>query len=275
MTIATRNRFIKLAAAVSCILILASVAALVIILSRGNLPKIPHGVRPVPFLVHFFLTPYEPLPALLSVALFPLLSLAGLLYTLFAFEKTQTTEITFFAACTFVISLEALRLAIPLYQLWDHSAMLPVTISRAVLFARIFFVLSLLASILLGSNKTTQQSGPALFLLGFLAFSLTNAIPVNSANPGSNFIITTVYPEMMSLFFVLIASLAALSYLVHGITHGTPEYIGAAGGAICFSAGYLTLTVCDSWLFLAAGTALTLLGARNYLAQMHRYYLWQ
>lgn len=275
MTIASRNRFIRLAAVCSLVLAIAAIACVALMVARGNLPKSAEGLRPIALLDSYALTPYSPLASMIAIVMYPLLALIGLFYILFAFEKTQTVEITFFAACLFATSLEAFRVFIPFYGLEGLSNFYSVAISRVTYFSRIMTLLFLLSSSIFTTGQTSQQLGPSIFLLTFFSFSLSNAIPVNSGVMFSNYLIMPGYGAMLILIFVILGLLCTLAYLILGLTRAVREYTQAAGGIALILVGEGLLACCDSWLFLAAGSALLSWGAWVYLDRMHRYYLWQ
>jgi len=275
MTIASRNRFIRLAAFISLALLITSITSIVLVLVHNGLPAAPQGTRPLAILYKLGITPFSSLASMIAIGIYPLYSLIFLLYILFAFEKTQTVEIIFFAAFTFSVSLEAFRIFIPLYQLWNNSGFYSVMLSRITYCSRILTVLFLLSSSIFTTRKSAQQLGPVIFLLAFLAFSLANAIPANSGTISSNFLVTPGYSSMLMLFFFILELLCTISYLIMGKSLGVKEYFQAALGLILLLAGYSLLTLCDSWVFLASGVLLLFLGTRVYLDRMHHYYLWQ
>lgn len=275
MTIATRNRFIRVATVISLALVILSTFSIIVLFIRGSLPLSPPGFRPLPFLNSFFLTPYSSVATVLAISILPFFSLTGLVYILFSFEKTQSVEITFFAACVFATSFEAIRLFIPFYDFWLHSNYLSVTITRFVFFSRIFSFLALLSSAIFATGKTVHHVGPSIFLLAFLSFSLANAIPINSATISSIFLNGSGYKEIIGLFFVLLAFLSMISYYILGKTYNIPEYSRCGTGIIGILLGYGLLTSCDSWLFFFSGSLLLAYGAYIYLKSIHRFYLWQ
>jgi hypothetical protein len=275
MTIATRNHFIRAATIVSFVLAAISVIGTIFILAHHGLPATEPGRRPIDALSGFFLTRWNPVATVAAIGIFPILSLAGLLYVLFAFEKTQTVEITFFAAAIFVLSLESLRIFVPLYGLWVHANFFSAAISRAVIFCRIFVLLALLASAIFTTGETIQQVGPSLFLLAFFSLSLANVMPINSGGMTSTFMIPTGFRGSLVSLLSLLGVLTLVSYLVLGKTRGIPEYGDSAGGIFLFLVGYALLALCDSWLFFAAGALLISVGSWVYLDRIHRYYLWQ
>ncbi len=275
MTLATRNNFIRIATLLVFIIAMLSVTAFVYILLKGPVLSSPGQIRPLKVFSALPFTPHSPAAALAAITFFPLLSLAGLIYILFAFEKTQTTEITFFAAAVFTIALEAFRLIIPLNELWMNNGFILAAVSRITLFCHLFIVLCLLSSILYTTGQTTQQIGPAIFLTAFFSFSLVNVVPFNTAILTSTWFVPPGYARMIYLFLGILGLLAAISYRVQGRLRNAREYSCSARGVLILLVGYALLCVSDSWVVFGAGAFALVNGAWLYLRQIHRYYLWQ
>jgi hypothetical protein len=275
MTIATRNRFIRLATGFSLIMVVFSIAFVALILVRGGGEANQSVNRPISMLSGVGLTRQSNVAALLAIVVYPIFSLVSLGYILFAFEKTQTIEITFFAACAFAASFEAFRLFIPYYTLWNDSEFYSITITRISYFAKFTMLLFLLSSGIFTTGQTSQQLGPSIFLLAFISLSLANVVPVDTSTISSVFMVAPGYARMLNLFFLLLGALCWLTYMILGRTKGAREYSFSAWGILAFLAGYAVLSVCDSWLFLACGSVCLFWGASIYLRKMHQYYLWQ
>ncbi len=276
MTIATRNRFITVSVLFSILAVLAS-GTIVVRLLLDNTPPDPALFRRSTLAgLHELYPPYNHLPVLFSIVLFPFISLSGLLYILFGFEKTQSTEITFFATGILALSLESVRLLVPLYELWNHSSFYLLAITRVIIFSRIFVVLSFLCSILIATIQTAaQQIAGTIFILMFIAFSLANRIPLNTETISVLYVLQFGHEGMLYLVLALFGLTAILSYFFQGKTRGIPEYYGAGTGGGTFLCGYALLLISDAWLILAAGSILFVFGIRAYLRNMHRYYMWQ
>jgi hypothetical protein len=182
MTIAARNRLIRIAAFFSLALVVVTIICITLTVLHKNLPQTAPGVRPFPELTAHKLTAYSPFASMVAISAFPFFALLGLCYILFAFEKTQTVEITFFAACLFASSLEAFRIFIPYYALWNNTVFYASAISRIAYFSRILTLLLLLSSSIYTTGQAIQQIGASIFLLTFFLFGLTNAIPVNTGS---------------------------------------------------------------------------------------------
>lgn len=275
MTIASRNRFIRIATLFSATLALMFVGGMALTLMRHSLPQAIPGLRPLPSLDRVALTPWSPVATLLAIGVYPIFALMCLVYVLIAFEKTQTVEITFFAAFALASSLEAFRVFMPLYGLWQNANFYAETISRVTLFSRFLSMLLLLASCIFTTGKSIQQIGASIFLLAFFSLSLSKIIPINTGVFLSNFTMQSGYMGSVTFLLMTLGTLSALSYLILGITRAVPEYVSAAWGITLLLAGYTLLGMCDSWAFLVAGIAFFFWGAWIYLNRIHRYYLWQ
>ncbi len=275
MTIAARNRFIRIGALVSLFLVIATSASIAYMTLKGTLPSVRPGPRGFAFLDTFSLAPFSPAAVALSAGLFPLFSLLCLVYVLFAFEKTQTIEITFFAAAACSVSLEALRILVPLGETLAIAVASPVAVSRAILFCRVFSALSLLASVIFTTGQTAQQLGASVFLIGFVSFSLVSAVPFNATRLFSNYLVRPGFSVTITAFLSAIGLLAVASYLIQGKTRASSDYTAAGLALLSFLSGYAILSYCDSWAFLGAGGFLLFAGGWQYLNRIHRYYLWQ
>ncbi len=275
MTIATRNRFIRLALVGSIALVVVTVAATVLILARKTLPSEIPGPRPLAVLSAIAPLAWSPRAALISICVYPIFSAVFLAYTLIAFEKTQTVEITFFATAVFAVALESIRVFIPFYGFWAHSSFYAEAISRVAYFSRFAVIILLLASGIYANGQAVQQLASSIFLIAFFAFGIANSIPIDTSFVDSNFFMKSGYEGMILLFFSLIGFMSVLPYLILGKTRGVREYSRAGFGALSFLLGFGLLGVCDSWIFLIGGTVLLFVGATAYLTQMRNYYLWQ
>ncbi len=275
MTIAARNRFLRAGLILAAIMMILTGVAAVLVLTGGSLPKAAPGTRALPILDRIPFAPYSAVASTVAIAVFPLFSVFTLAYILFGFEKTQTIELTFFAATAFAISLESFRVLIPLWELWASTAGYAAEASRIAVFGRLFAMLTILAGILFVTGDNAQQTGAGIFILAFFAFTLAKAIPVNSTDVSSNFFVRNGYATAINTFMWVLGILAVAGYLIHGLTRGTPEYVRASVALAFMCAGYVLLLGCDSWIVLGAGALSLTGGTRRFLKSLHALYLWQ
>ncbi len=275
MTIATRNRFITVALALTTAILVAAIACFIIILAKAMTPEISSGIRPIAFTSKQWFATYSPLATLLSILILPSLALAILVYILIFFEKTHTTEITFFAVCAFALALESARLLIPLYSNGADSIFILISVSRLVFFSRFLILLVLLAGAIFANGMLMQQIGPGLFILAFFSFSLANSVPINTSSITSNFLALSGYNQTIQIIYMLLGVMTVATYYILGTTRAIENYRQAAFGMLLLIGGYLLLMRVDTWITFVPSALLLLTGTRIYLKSIHNYYLWQ
>ena len=274
MTITVRNRIIKGGAAASSLLSLLALSAFVLLCLHTE-RDIPEGLTRfarLPDTSLFSLNFYASAGAAL------VLTLAGtitLLRVYFLFEKTPSIEITFFSAGLIAVSAECVRLLAPIFSVWQTRPLSLILISRAVLFVRVFFVLSLLAGAIFSIEKTMQNSGTLLFFIFVASFFTAAGVPVNYSEPRSAFFLMPGYSVMLTLIFALLLLISPFSFALQAKARGAPEYYKTAAGCLCLSLGWLLLGLCDCWALLDAGLILFFVGASLYVRSLHKLYLWQ
>ena len=274
MTITARNRIIKGGVAVSALLSLFAVAVFVLLFA-GEPAEPPLGlirVAALPKLEPFSANFYAAAGAALALAL---AGTFALLRVYLLFEKTPSIEITFFSAGLIAVAAECLRLLVPFINAWNAQPFVLAAVSRAVLFMRVFFILSLLAGSVFSLEKTIQNSGALLFFVLAAAFFTATGIPVNYSKPATAFFLMPGYPVMLALIFALLLALSPFSFFLQAKAHHVPGYYKTAIGCLCLSAGWATLGVCDCWPLLGAGIVLFAAGASLFIRSLHKFYLWQ
>jgi len=275
MTIATRNRCISGALVLSGFIVVAALISLVIIVTNGIDPEIWMTYRPPFSTTTLSAFRYSPYATVVAITVLPISGLVLLILILIYFEKTHTTEITFFAVFAFALTLESTRLLFPLYQELADKSFVATVVTRIVFFSRFLALMVLLAGAIFANGFLVQQIGPGLFLLAFFSFSLARAIPISTAMIQSTFIASTGYSTAITVVQQLLGILSILSYLVLGYTRSIKEYNHAALGILLILAGYYFMTQTDNWLILSISLALFCSGCWRYLISIHQQYLWQ
>lgn len=275
MTIATRNRFISGALVLSGCIVAATIVCLVIILAHGINPENWMTYRPLFGISALNAFRYSPYATVAATTIMPISGLALLILILVYFEKTHTTEITFFAVFAFALTLESSRLLLPLYQHLIDSAFVAAVVTRIVFFSRFLTLMVLLAGAIFANGLLVQQIGPGLFLLAFFSLSLARAIPISAGIVESTFVAATGYTTAITVVQLVLGILSILSYLVLGYTRSIKEYHRAAFGMLLILAGYYFITRTDNWLMLLISLVLFCSGCWRYLISIHQHYLWQ
>lgn len=215
---------------------------------------------------------YASVAGILALTLFSTLTCFRLF---FLFEKTPSVEITFFSAGIVSVSLESVRLFVPMYHLTEGKLFLVDVLSRTVFFSRIFFILTILAGAIFSFEKKLQQTGTVLFMLAFIAFLAAQSLPVNYSEPTSLFFMPPGYLKLLVFICLFLGVTTILSFVFQYILKNDKAYLGTAAGTFLMSAGWTLLGLCDNWIFFAAGTVLQIVGTEKYLRSLHASYLWQ
>ncbi|MBO8449990.1 MAG: hypothetical protein IAA96_02685 [Spirochaetes bacterium] len=274
MTIAARNRLIKTGILLSCLLSLFAAAAFVMlcITPGAGQPENPVRLFSFPDLPVFAYSFYASLSAVLLLAAG---STAAFFRVFFLFEKTPSLEITFFSAGILSVSLESIRLLVPLHNLWDGQDFLVMLLSRGLFFARTFFLLTVLSGAVFSFSKKLQQCGVVLFFLAVLSFLAVRSFPFNNSGPTTLFFMPPGYFSAVQGAYILLGCTAVLSFLIQAKTAHAPEYFRTATGCAFMLSGWEILCFCDNWAFFAGGAVLRFTGTSLYLRSLHKHYLWQ
>ncbi len=274
MTIAARNRLIKLGMAFSCLLSAASITIFILLCIS---PGASDGYGEIRFLQFpdFFLFDRNFYAAAGGILALVVLGTITCFKMFFLFEKTPSVEITFFSAGIISVSLESLRMLIPLCHLWQTQPFFIYIISRIIFFSRMFFVLTILAGAIFSFEKKIQQSGTALFFLAFLSFLAARLLPVNYSDPTSLFFLVPGYMTILIFLSMFLCITTVISFIIQGISKNDRKYYKTAMGAAFMLAGWTFLCLCDNWIFLGAGVIFLIAGTGQYLRSLHTYYMWQ
>ncbi len=275
MTISSRNKILIGILAVSTALTAGLLTGGVITLLRTEFPPPSPGLRWLPGLDSFFLTPNSFIPAILSILIFGIYASAALFFLYYQFEKTQAAEITFFTGFLLACQLEGLRVLIPLFGLGTIYPGLLLTICRVVFFARTLGILCFLFTAIFSASGLFQQAGKNIYVLAAAAILLASIIPLNTVNVTSTFMVTYGYSETYMVIRFLLLAVSILAFFITGKYRRIHEYVSASYAGIVLLAGYGLLICCDNWAFLGAGTILLAGGSRFFLKYIHKYYLWQ
>lgn len=273
MTLAVRNRLVLFATIVTALIAIGTIfiAVLVFIKTPSSFYV---GERILHILSQFSLFSYSFYASIASVVFFPIFSFICLIIIYLSFEKTQSIEITFFAAALFAISFEGFRILIPFYELWEPTLFYASTITRIVLTSRIFLCLAIYSSGIFTTGATSGQLGAALFLEAFLSFTLAKIIPLNTYSLSSNFLINIGYSHIIFTIFLCMVILTIIIFYILAKTRSILEYLGVAHGLYSFFIGYFFLMLSDTWLILIASILLFTTGTRIFVKKIHAYHLW-
>lgn len=273
MTLAVRNRLVLFATIVAAIISFATIFIAILVLIKTP-SSFSVGDRVLLGLCQLHLFAYSFYASIISVVFLPIFSFVCLIVIYLSFEKTQSIEITFFAAALFAISFEGLRILIPFYELWEPTLFYASTITRIVLASRIFLCIAVFSSGMFTTGATSGQLGSALFLEAFISIALAKIVPLNTHSLSSNFLITLGYSHILFAVFLSMVILTIIIFYILAKTRGILEYQGVAKGLFFFFTGYFFLTNSDAWLILVTSILIFIIGTRKIIKKIHAYHLW-
>jgi len=201
-------------------------------------------------------------------------SLIGITLIYYFFEKTQSPEILFFGLFVISLSLEFVRIIIPLKQVFSFPAMYLITAARVLLFGRYFGLFSLFATGIYASGLDIQKQQTVFFMQILASLIIAFNVPVDSLVWDSSFKMLNGYGSMFAVVEGGILLVTVVTYLISAFTRGSRRYIFIGLGALMAFAGRNILINSDTWL--TPIPALILLFAGTWLAcvMLHKEYLW-
>lgn len=275
MTIAGRNRILIFGICIAVLMVVGSAGCCIAIVVHNLLTALPvppestfEGLK-LPFFA------YNNYAVMIGIASLPLIALILLICVFVLFEKTHALEISFFGLFIFALSVEALQLLFPLQARYPLLTVFMASIARIIVFFRFGACLALLTSSLFAHKTFTRETGSIIFLLCFIAFALSHAIPIDTVHTVSFFSFSRSYRYLLYSFSGIVCVLAVVSFLLVGIYRSIAEYRKAAIRLLVMLIAYTLLLYTGSWLFTVLGIGALLAAGFFFLKAIHQFYLWQ
>ena len=275
MTIAGRNRVLIFGICIAALMVIGSVSCCIVIIAHNLLAQLPTVLESTFWLLRLPFFAYNNYAVMIGIASLPLIALILLICVFFLFEKTHALEISFFSLFIFALSVESLQLLFPLQTYYPLLPVFMASIARIIFFFRFVACLVLLTSSLFAHKTFTRETGSIIFLLSFIAFALSHAIPIDTVHSLSFFSFSQSYRYLLYSFSGIVCALAVLSFLLVGIYRSITEYRKAALRLLAMLIAYIALLYIGSWFFTVLGIGVLLAGGFFFLKAIHQFYLWQ
>jgi len=275
MTIAGRNRVLIFGICIAALMVIGSVSCCIVIIAHNLLAQLPTVPESTFWLLRLPFFAYNNYAVMIGIASLPLIALILLICVFFLFEKTHALEISFFSLFIFALSVESLQLLFPLQTYYPLLPVFMASIARIIFFFRFVACLVLLTSSLFAHKTFTRETGSIIFLLSFIAFALSHAIPIDTVHSLSFFSFSQSYRYLLYSFSGIVCALAVLSFLLVGIYRSITEYRKAALRLLAMLIAYIALLYIGSWFFTVLGIGVLLAGGFFFLKAIHQFYLWQ
>ena len=213
MTIKTRNYFFLALVIVFSMCLLAASAMLGYSIHSGTLTR--PDVFPVERIAGFYMKGYSFIATIAAIFIFALYALFAVVYLHIEFEKTQSTEVIFFALFLIGCFAETVRLCVPLFNLWHELSAFLLFTGRTVLFARTLAPTALLFDAIFSGTEARQHVERNLVILIMVSVMISMLMPLNTAIVLPNFCIKLGSGKAFITVRALILAAAILSLFVN------------------------------------------------------------
>ena len=227
------------------------------------------------FILKLSLGQYNSFAVLISIFLFPVLSLSFFLFVYFTFKKTHAMEISFFAMFIFCMSFESIRLIFPLYNFSNIVLETIANLSRLVYFFRLSGIMSLFMAGIFANKVITRKIMSVFFFIFFISFLICLSMPINNFYISRYFLSDIKAGHSYIYLFLIAALLACVNYFFVYITKNIKEYLFAAFSLTGALIGYFVLLYASSYALLGIGLTLFILGNLSFIKYIHNYHIWQ
>ena len=201
-------------------------------------------------------------------------SFFSIILTYYFFEKTQSPEILFVVFFALSFSIEALRLILPLGQVYVMPSLYPLMASRILLFARHFGIFSLFAASLYAVGYESQRQRNVIMLITVTALVIALGVPIDTEAWDSSLNMITGYAPIFRLIEAGTFLITAVSFFIAAWSRSSREFIFIGIGAILAFLGRTILLTADAWAILPFALAFLIAGTWIVCTYLHKIYLW-
>ena len=219
----------------------------------------------------FAASAYVPFFTILGSAVYALVSIILIYYF---FEKTQSPEIFFFAFFVISMSVECVRVLLPLRTVSSLPAMYLLPASKALLFSRYFGLLSLFAASVHAAGLDVQKQQTVFLMLVLASLVITLPIPIDSLVWDSSLVMWNGYDSMLRMVGTGILAITLLTYFISAYTRGSGNYAAVGTGSFLALIGRNVMLHSDTWTSSIPGFFALILGTWLVCSRLRREYLW-
>jgi hypothetical protein len=274
MTISSRTRTFRFALFVTFAAIAAWVYIFIVLMSN---PKALHDVVSLfGFSASSQEIPFDFIYKIITTCIGALYSAIILGIMSFAYSKTISPELFFFASWTFAQVFETVHIAIIYGMMFDPSAVpLYIIESRIVLIAHYFGIFSFFCMGLYAAGFRNDRFSIMLLAIFILALSIGTALPVDTGRFSPSFTFDAGYGPLQSFFEAATIALTIINFVYSWISRGEKTYGIASFGVVCTALGMTMIKRGMTPVGISIGIVLLAIGALLVMKPLHSYYLWQ
>jgi hypothetical protein len=275
MTLSSRNGFFKIGILFSLLALVVTASASFVIFpvypQAGSTAIRAAGIIPALVSPFFPPLPYVPFFTMVCAVIYAFITIILIYYF---FEKTQCTEILFFALFVVSFAFETIRIMVPLNAVNEFPIVYLVITSRALIFGRYFGLFSLFAASVYAAGLGEQKQGNIVFIIAIAAMVIALGAPVDGLAWDSCLMMISGYASMFKMLEAGIILITMASFFIAAYTRGAKEYILIGIGSFLVFFGRAMLLVSDTWVTPLPGLLMLAAGTWLICVQLHRVYLW-
>ncbi|MDR1859068.1 MAG: hypothetical protein LBQ69_06315 [Treponema sp.] len=276
MTLSARNSIFKVGIIISSLsLALCAVASLkaipVYALMEGEATRRSAGIFQAFFGLFFDARLLAVHCCVLALVAYSVLTIV---LTYYSFEKTQSPEVLFVVFFAASFSPEALRLILPLAQVYEIPLLYTLMASRIILFARNFGIFSLFIASVFAAGYEVQRQRNVVMLIVVTALIIAIGVPIDTQSWDSSLNMITGYAPMFRLIETGTFFITAISFFIAAWSRGSREFIFIGAGSVLALLGRAILLSADTWASLPVALAFLVAGTWLVCTYLHKIYLW-
>jgi len=276
MTLSDRNNAFKLGIAFSFLCLLICIAASIKVIPvytvmEAEISRRPDGI--LPDIIGNF-ADVQLLAVHYSILAVVLYSLFSIIFIYYFFLKTQSPEILFIALFAASLSLEALRLVLPMKWVYEIPSLYVLMASRIILFGRYFGIFSLFTASVFAVGFKAQKQRNVIMVIIITTLIIALGFPVDTQIWDSSLKMIYGYVSTLALIEIGIILITIISFFVAARSRGSREFIFIGAGTALAFLGRSILLSADTWAGLPVGLPFLAAGTWLICTRLHKVYLW-
>lgn len=226
------------------------------------------------FGVSWEVTRFAALQSLAAAGLMGLLSTATGAVSLRLFRRVSSAEIYFMTLFVMSLSVETIRIGLPVFAVNEVPLFWGVVLTRIVLFGRFAGALALFTAGIYSAGADYPRIGTVTLLLATLSFLIVYFVPVDSERVNATFVHVVGNRESIDFLLAFLSAATIVNYLI-GWSRGHREHGGAVAIAVvAVVVGKELVLHVPSLLPLLVGVVLVVAGTVSFVLVNRSYFIW-
>jgi len=203
-----------------------------------------------------------------------LYSFLSIIFIYYFFEKTQSPEILYVVIFAASLSIEVLRLILPMSRIYELPSLYHLTASRIILFCRYFGIFSLFTAGVFAVGLKAQKQRNIIMVITVITLIITLGVPIDTQVWDSSLNMINGYTSMFKLIEAGTFLITTINFFIAAWSRSSHEFVFIGVGSIMAFLGRNVLLSTDTWAGLPIGLLLLVTGTWLICTRLHKVYLW-